>query len=396
MLLLALGRTSWSLITPLSLSRPPCPLRTPATRTCLLTLPGTLRPPAAGQAANTLLLDVDARGLGHAIQWLTRYKLRRALRFVDASAQHAVWVQLLSAAAPAAPPADPATRWWPDPRLPQLGLRAVFPAAPEGGQPPAPAGEQGAACQVVDQERYQQLRYALGVPEGDAEMAGACAALAPAARAARAAACSAARPLCPSWLLGSPVLLRGLPRGCAPTQASSRACTIWDGRPMAASRNARPLRALRTSTACLLWLRSHLLPAGCLAHSASCLLWLHTTRWLRCGCSAADTVNPLEYNLDALNGVSYTKGCYIGQERNSFTHYRGVIRKRMMPVRATGDAGGGARGGGGGGGGGGAGGARASQRARPRVRQRERGHGGVGAALQSGGGGVPVLVGPGG
>ncbi len=36
---------------------------------------------------------------------------------------------------------------------------------------------------------------------------------------------------------------------------------------------------------------------------------------------------PLDFNLDRLQGVSYTKGCYVGQERNSFTHYRGVIRK---------------------------------------------------------------------
>ncbi|GBF96787.1 hypothetical protein Rsub_09643 [Raphidocelis subcapitata] len=45
-----------------------------------------------------------------------------------------------------------------------------------------------------------------------------------------------------------------------------------------------------------------------------------------------ERMSPLELNLDALNGVSYTKGCYIGQERNSFTHFRGVIRRRLMPV----------------------------------------------------------------
>jgi folate-binding protein YgfZ len=50
--------------------------------------------------------------------------------------------------------------------------------------------------------------------------------------------------------------------------------------------------------------------------------------------------NPLEFGLDVLNGVSYDKGCYIGQERNSFTHYRGVIRRRALPVRLV--AGGGA------------------------------------------------------
>ncbi|KAJ9507507.1 hypothetical protein QJQ45_006515 [Haematococcus lacustris] len=43
--------------------------------------------------------------------------------------------------------------------------------------------------------------------------------------------------------------------------------------------------------------------------------------------------SPLEYNTDVLCGVSYTKGCYIGQERNSFTHFRGVIRRRCMPFR---------------------------------------------------------------
>ena len=45
---------------------------------------------------------------------------------------------------------------------------------------------------------------------------------------------------------------------------------------------------------------------------------------------------PLECNLDALSGISYSKGCYIGQERNSYTHYRGIIRRRLMPVRLQG------------------------------------------------------------
>jgi folate-binding protein YgfZ len=40
---------------------------------------------------------------------------------------------------------------------------------------------------------------------------------------------------------------------------------------------------------------------------------------------------PLECNLDGLNGVSYVKGCYIGQELTSRTHFRGVVRKRVVP-----------------------------------------------------------------
>lgn len=41
---------------------------------------------------------------------------------------------------------------------------------------------------------------------------------------------------------------------------------------------------------------------------------------------------PLEYGLDLLGAVSYTKGCYLGQELVARTHNRGVIRKRIMPV----------------------------------------------------------------
>lgn len=41
---------------------------------------------------------------------------------------------------------------------------------------------------------------------------------------------------------------------------------------------------------------------------------------------------PLECNADYLGGVSFHKGCYVGQELTARTHHTGVVRKRLMPV----------------------------------------------------------------
>ncbi|KAF2369242.1 YgfZ/GcvT conserved site, partial [Trinorchestia longiramus] len=43
-------------------------------------------------------------------------------------------------------------------------------------------------------------------------------------------------------------------------------------------------------------------------------------------------VMPLEANVDYLHGVSFHKGCYIGQELTARVFHTGVVRKRYMPV----------------------------------------------------------------
>lgn len=39
---------------------------------------------------------------------------------------------------------------------------------------------------------------------------------------------------------------------------------------------------------------------------------------------------PIEYGAEKLNAISYTKGCYIGQEVISRTKYQGVVRKKIF------------------------------------------------------------------
>lgn len=44
----------------------------------------------------------------------------------------------------------------------------------------------------------------------------------------------------------------------------------------------------------------------------------------------------LEAGFDELNGVSWTKGCYMGQELTARTRYRGLIKRRLVPVAVEG------------------------------------------------------------
>jgi tRNA-modifying protein YgfZ len=49
----------------------------------------------------------------------------------------------------------------------------------------------------------------------------------------------------------------------------------------------------------------------------------------------ADKTVLLEAGFDVLNGISWTKGCYMGQELTARTHYRGLVKRRLVPVHGT-------------------------------------------------------------
>jgi hypothetical protein len=44
----------------------------------------------------------------------------------------------------------------------------------------------------------------------------------------------------------------------------------------------------------------------------------------------------LENGFDELRGVSWSKGCFMGQELTARTRYRGLVKKRLMPVELAG------------------------------------------------------------
>lgn len=45
----------------------------------------------------------------------------------------------------------------------------------------------------------------------------------------------------------------------------------------------------------------------------------------------------LECGFDELNGIDWQKGCYIGQEVTARTRYRGLLKRRLVPVAVIGE-----------------------------------------------------------
>jgi folate-binding protein YgfZ len=56
------------------------------------------------------------------------------------------------------------------------------------------------------------------------------------------------------------------------------------------------------------------------------------------GVDMDDSTLPQEANLDALGAISYTKGCYTGQEVVARLHFRGHVNKRLVGLRIDGSA----------------------------------------------------------
>lgn len=54
------------------------------------------------------------------------------------------------------------------------------------------------------------------------------------------------------------------------------------------------------------------------------------------GVDMDDTTIPQEANLDALDAVSYTKGCYTGQELIARVHFRGHVNRTLRGLKLTG------------------------------------------------------------
>jgi hypothetical protein len=48
-----------------------------------------------------------------------------------------------------------------------------------------------------------------------------------------------------------------------------------------------------------------------------------------------DEMFALDADLEELNGVSFDKGCYVGQELTARMKHRGTARKKLLPVEAT-------------------------------------------------------------
>lgn len=85
--------------------------------------------------------------------------------------------------------------------------------------------------------------------------------------------------------------------------------------------------------------RERVLAAGAAAGDAE--LWRSrrvAIGWPEWGLDMDESTLPQEANLDELHAISYTKGCYVGQETVARIHFRGHVNRHLRRLSVDGDA----------------------------------------------------------
>jgi folate-binding protein YgfZ len=140
-----------------------------------------------------------------------------------------------------------------------------------------------------------------------------------------------------AWLIGARGFQILAESGVAMPEASGRVVSIGEVSPVAlalAPENA-PFVALAVGAEpAIAAISSRLISAGALAGSESDL---HAARilcgWPALGAEIDERTLPQEVRYDQIGGVSYTKGCYTGQETVARLHFRGHTNRELRGLR---------------------------------------------------------------
>ena len=67
------------------------------------------------------------------------------------------------------------------------------------------------------------------------------------------------------------------------------------------------------------------------------IYWYNSLRYINCIPEGPKEIIsnvslPLEINLDLLGGISFEKGCFIGQEVNARVKWKGIVKKKYVPI----------------------------------------------------------------
>lgn len=70
------------------------------------------------------------------------------------------------------------------------------------------------------------------------------------------------------------------------------------------------------------------------------LCWYNSLRYMNCVPEGPKEIIPnvslpLEINLDLFGGISFDKGCFIGQEVNARVKWKGLVKKKYVPITIT-------------------------------------------------------------